>query len=56
MTAKNPQKAGKNFRGGGGIFLAGQNIYPCWGMKEKYKVAIINQGSNWRDENDIKAY
>ena len=31
MTAKESTKIGKNFRGGwgGGIFLAGQNIYPC---------------------------
>ena len=29
-TAKKSTKTGKNFRGGGGrIFLAGQNIYPC---------------------------
>ena len=27
---KKSKKTGKNFRGGGGrIFLAGQNIYPC---------------------------
>ena len=30
MTAKKSTKTGKNFREGGGrIFLAGQNIYPC---------------------------
>ena len=28
MTAKKYTKTGKNFRGGG-ILLAGQNIYPC---------------------------
>ena len=33
MTAKKSTKTGKNFRGGGiGIFLAGQNIYPCVGV------------------------
>ena len=29
MTAKNPQKQGRILEGGGGNFLAGQNIYPC---------------------------
>ena len=29
MTAKKSTKTRKNFRGVGGIFLAGQNIYPC---------------------------
>ena len=29
MTAKNPQKQGRILEGGGRIFLAGQNIYPC---------------------------
>ena len=29
MTGKESTKTGKNFRGGGGILLAGQNIYPC---------------------------
>jgi len=27
--SKKKKKTGKNFRGGGEIFLAGQNIYPC---------------------------
>ena len=26
---KNPQKQGRILEGGGRIFLAGQNIYPC---------------------------
>ena len=38
MKLKYPQKStktGKEFRGGGRIFLAGQNIYPC--NKERFK-------------------
>ena len=42
-TAKKSTKTGKNFRGRGGIFLAGQNIYPSDFVITNKKKLFIKQ-------------
>ena len=40
MTAKNPQKQGRMLEGGG-IFLAGQNIYPCRSIQPFFDLILM---------------
>ena len=54
MTAKNPQKQERILEGGG-IFLAGQNIYPCHMQRSKRHndagVCCMCDGKDgWKDQ------